>query len=87
MPLPPALEEDDPYLRKVAALAAEMVVCVGYCEAYGDGLRYNAAICVSGDGVLGRHRKVHQPRRRDDGLRTGPRRSPPSTPRSAASAC
>lgn len=59
--LPPALEEDSPYLRKVAALAAEMVVCVGYCEASGDGLHYNAAICVSGDGTLGRHRKVHQP--------------------------
>ena len=37
-----------------------MVVCVGYAELH-DGLRYNAAICVSGDGVLGRHRKVHQP--------------------------
>jgi len=24
-------------------------------------VRYNAAVCVSGDGVLGRHRKVHQP--------------------------
>ena len=23
--------------------------------------RYNAAVCVTGDGVLGRHRKVHQP--------------------------
>jgi nitrilase len=59
--LPPALEPDSPYLRKIAALAAEMVVCVGYCEAAGDGRRYNAAICVSGDGTLGRHRKVHQP--------------------------
>jgi predicted amidohydrolase len=37
------------------------VVCLGYCEADDQGLRYNAAICVSGDGVLGRHRKVHQP--------------------------
>ena len=59
--LPPALEEDSPYLRKVASLAAEMVVCVGYCEAGPDGLAYNAALCVSGDGVHGRHRKVHQP--------------------------
>lgn len=62
--LPPALEPDSPYLLKVRALAAEMVVCLGYCEA-GTGaegpLRYNSAICVSGDGVLGRHRKVHQP--------------------------
>ena len=77
--LPPALDPDSPYLRKVCALAAEMVVCLGYCEA-GPAtptaptaptapadksdisvVRYNAAVCVSGDGVLGRHRKVHQP--------------------------
>jgi nitrilase len=58
--LPPALKPDDPVLDKVAALAAEMVVCLGYCEADGDD-RYNAAVCVSGDGVLGRHRKVHLP--------------------------
>jgi predicted amidohydrolase len=58
--LPPALEADGPELGKVAALAAEMVVCLGFCEAEGD-VRYNAAVCVTGDGVLGRHRKVHQP--------------------------
>jgi predicted amidohydrolase len=63
--LPPALAPDSEYIRKVSALAAEMVVCLGYCEAgtsaAGGPLRYNAAVCVSGDGVLGRHRKVHQP--------------------------
>jgi predicted amidohydrolase len=68
--LPPALDPGSEYIRKVAALAAEMVVCLGYCEAgagsgdeggAGSPLRYNAAVCVSGDGVLGRHRKVHQP--------------------------
>ncbi|HEY0451249.1 carbon-nitrogen hydrolase family protein [Actinophytocola sp.] len=58
--LPPALAADDPYLKEVSSLAAEMVVCVGYCEADGEE-RYNAAVCLSGDGVLGRHRKVHQP--------------------------
>jgi predicted amidohydrolase len=58
--LPPALRPDHPLLTRVAALAAEMVVCVGYCEADGEA-RYNAAVCVTGDGVLGRHRKVHQP--------------------------
>jgi predicted amidohydrolase len=58
--LPPALKADDPMLEQVAALAGEMVVCLGYCEADGDE-RYNAAVCVSGDGVLGRHRKVHLP--------------------------
>jgi predicted amidohydrolase len=58
--LPPALKPDDPLLASVAALARDMVVCVGYCEADGDD-RYNAAACVTGDGVLGRHRKVHLP--------------------------
>src|SRR3569833_3508994 len=58
--LPPALKPDDPLILQVARLAAEMVVCVGYCEDGGDD-RYNAAVCVSGDGVLGRHRKVHLP--------------------------
>ncbi|WP_435156659.1 carbon-nitrogen hydrolase family protein [Amycolatopsis sacchari] len=58
--LPPALEIAGPEIAKVAALAAEMVVCLGFCEAEGE-LRYNSAVCVTGDGVLGRHRKVHQP--------------------------
>jgi predicted amidohydrolase len=46
--LPPALKPDDPLLARVAALAREMVVCVGYCEADGAD-RYNSAVCVSGD--------------------------------------
>ncbi|GAA3583265.1 carbon-nitrogen hydrolase family protein [Amycolatopsis ultiminotia] len=58
--LPPALEPDAPELKTIASLAAEMTVCVGYCESEGT-RRYNAAVCVTGDGVLGRHRKVHQP--------------------------
>lgn len=59
--LPPVLDPDSPYLRKIATLAAAMTVCVGYCEGGDNGVRYNAAACLSGDGVLGRHRKVHQP--------------------------
>ncbi|GAA5070534.1 putative amidohydrolase [Thermocatellispora tengchongensis] len=57
---PPALDPGGPEIRRLAAIAGDMVVCAGYCEAAG-GLRYNSAVCVSGDGVLGRHRKVHQP--------------------------
>jgi predicted amidohydrolase len=57
---PPALELDDPHVVKVAALAAEMVVCFGFREADGDRC-FNTALCVHGDGVLGYHRKVHQP--------------------------
>jgi predicted amidohydrolase len=60
--LPPALGPDDPLILDVARQAAEMVVCFGYCELDADGVtRYNSAVCVNGDGVLGRHRKVHQP--------------------------
>jgi predicted amidohydrolase len=58
--LPPALKPDDPLILRIARMAAEMVVCVGYCEDAGDD-RYNAAVCVTGDGVLGHHRKVHLP--------------------------
>ncbi len=58
--LPPALPLDDPHVRKVAVLAAAMGVCFGFCEAEGD-QRFNTALCVHGDGILGSHRKVHQP--------------------------
>ncbi|MGI8816543.1 MAG: carbon-nitrogen hydrolase family protein [Pseudonocardia sp.] len=58
--LPPGLDPDDPALKRVAQLAGDMAVCVGYRERDGDRC-YNTAVCVHGDGVLGRHRKVHQP--------------------------
>jgi predicted amidohydrolase len=57
---PPALDPDGPEIDAVIAAAGPMTVCVGYAEDAIGG-RYNAAICVSGDGVLGHHRKVHQP--------------------------
>jgi predicted amidohydrolase len=58
---PPALDADGPELRHVMRLAGEMVVCIGFCEDGGDGVRYNTAACVSGDGLHGLHRKVHLP--------------------------
>ena len=58
--LPPALEVDGPEVAKVAAMAGDMVVLLGLCEADGD-TRYNTAVAVTGDGVLAVHRKVHQP--------------------------
>jgi predicted amidohydrolase len=58
--LPPALDPDGSEVKAVAELAGDMVICVGFCEADGD-LRYNTAACVTGDGVLGLHRKVHRP--------------------------
>jgi predicted amidohydrolase len=57
---PPALQVDGPEIARLISLAGDLVVTAGYCEDGGD-LLYNSAICVSGDGILGRHRKVHQP--------------------------
>jgi predicted amidohydrolase len=69
---PPALDPDGPEIRRLGALAGDLVVCAGYCEADGP-RRYNSAVCVSGDGVLGRHRKVHQPLREDASYAAGDR--------------
>jgi predicted amidohydrolase len=62
--LPPALHEDSFEIGRMIAMAGEMVVCLGYAEEVlvdGQARLYNSAVCLSGDGVLGRHRKVHQP--------------------------
>jgi predicted amidohydrolase len=58
--LPPALDVDGPEVRRLAALAGDLVVTAGLCEADGDE-RYNTAVAVTGSGLLGVHRKVHQP--------------------------
>jgi predicted amidohydrolase len=82
---PPPLRLDGPEIKRLAALAGDMVVTAGYCELADDesgaletGHRetvsddtvsdesgtarlYNSVVCVTGDGVLGNHRKVHQP--------------------------
>ncbi|MCZ4499111.1 MAG: carbon-nitrogen hydrolase family protein [Marmoricola sp.] len=58
--LPPGLTEDSFEVGRMIAMAGEMVICFGYAEE-ADGHLYNSALCVNGDGVLGRHRKVHQP--------------------------
>jgi predicted amidohydrolase len=58
--LPPALDPDGPEIARLIELAGDVVVCAGYTEAGSRG-PYAAAVCVSGDGVLGRHRKVHLP--------------------------
>jgi predicted amidohydrolase len=60
---PPALHPDGPELRRVMELAGEMTVCVGFFEDGGDGARHNVAACVTGDGLLHLHRKVHMPLR------------------------
>lgn len=58
--LPPALDADGPEVKRLAALAGDLVVTAGICEADVTA-RYNTAVAVTGDGLLGVHRKVHQP--------------------------
>ncbi|OZC52213.1 carbon-nitrogen hydrolase family protein [Rhodococcus sp. RS1C4] len=58
--LPPALELDGPELKRVIDMAGDTVITLGFCEKDGD-TRYNAAVTLHGDGILGSYRKVHQP--------------------------
>ncbi len=67
---PPALQADGPEVQRVADLAGDMVVCVGFCEDGVDGARHNVAACVSDGEMLGLHRKVHMPL--DEGRFTTP---------------
>ena len=59
--LPPALDPDGAEIAALIAMAGDTLVCAGYTEAGATGRRYASAVCVSGEGVLGRHRKVHLP--------------------------
>jgi predicted amidohydrolase len=76
---PPALDPDGAEIQRLARLAGDLVVCAGYCEQDGQ-QRYNSAVCVTGDGVLGRHRKVHQPLREDASYAAGDRFAAFDTP-------
>jgi len=58
--LPPALDVHGPEVARLARIAGDMVVTAGLCESDSTD-RYNTAVAVTGDGVLGVHRKVHQP--------------------------
>lgn len=51
---------DGPEIERLARIAGDTVVCAGFTEAAPGG-PYSSAVCVSGDGVLGHHRKVHLP--------------------------
>jgi N-carbamoylputrescine amidase len=57
---PPPLWLDGPEIKRLAAIAGDIVLTAGYCER-ADRRLYNSVVCVTGDGVLGNHRKVHQP--------------------------
>jgi predicted amidohydrolase len=76
---PPALDPDGPEIKRLIQAAGDVVVCVGYCEA-DQNRRFNAAVCVSGDGVLGRYRKVHQPAGETGVYQAGDSFSPFDTP-------
>jgi predicted amidohydrolase len=57
---PAVLADRDGVFARLAQIAGPTVVCIGYTEA-GPGVAFSSAVCVSGDGVLGHHRKVHIP--------------------------
>jgi N-carbamoylputrescine amidase len=59
--LPVALEREGAEIAELIRIAGDTVLCVGYSEFVPGARPYNAAICVSGDGILGHHRKVHLP--------------------------
>jgi N-carbamoylputrescine amidase len=54
------IDLDGPEIRRLCEIAADLVVCAGFTER-GPGRPYSSAVCVSGDGVHGHHRKVHLP--------------------------
>jgi predicted amidohydrolase len=57
---PPTLDLQGEEIARLVSVAGHTVVCVGYTEAAPDGL-YSSAVCLSGEGILGHHRKVHLP--------------------------
>ncbi|AXH37466.1 carbon-nitrogen hydrolase family protein (plasmid) [Humibacter sp. BT305] len=73
-PIPPAVELDGPEVAAVIALAGDLTVCFGIAERSlegGEELRYDTAVCVTGDGLLGTHRKVHLPLGESEVYRAG----------------
>ena len=57
---PPTLDLQGEAFAQLARIAGSTVVCVGFTESAPEGL-YSSAVCLSGDGILGHHRKVHLP--------------------------
>jgi N-carbamoylputrescine amidase len=66
----PGVSIDGPEIERLAAIAGDTVVCAGFTEAARGG-PYSSAVCVTGDGVLGHHRKVHLPPSELDAFRPG----------------
>ncbi|WP_020173203.1 carbon-nitrogen hydrolase family protein [Gordonia polyisoprenivorans] len=60
--LPPAISLDGPEIKRVQAIAGDMLIAIGFCELAEDGVtRYNAAAVLDGERIYGSYRKVHQP--------------------------
>lgn len=80
---PRAVDLDGPEVAAIIALAGDLTVCFGVAErSVVDGMevRYNTAVCVTGDGILGTHRKVHLPLGESDVYRAGDEFSAFDTP-------
>ncbi len=60
VPAPPALPRHHELFHRLSVAAGSATVCLGYTESAPGG-PYASAVCLSGDGVLGHHRKVHIP--------------------------
>lgn len=58
--LPAMLSQHADAFERLRRAAGPAVVCVGYAEAAPGG-PFSSAMCLSGDGVFGHHRKVHLP--------------------------
>ncbi|HEY2637433.1 MAG TPA: carbon-nitrogen hydrolase family protein [Solirubrobacteraceae bacterium] len=58
---PPALDLDGPELARLREIAGPTTLVVGFTEASEDGSLLNSAVCLSGEGIHGVHRKVHLP--------------------------
>jgi predicted amidohydrolase len=56
--LPQSFRSDDAIFDELRTLAGDLIICLGYTERSGPE-RYHSAVCLTGDGVLGRQRKVH----------------------------
>src|SRR5437764_2931123 len=67
MPAGAEVALDGPELARIQQIAGPTVVCAGFTEEGG----YSSAVCVTGAGVLGHHRKVHLPPSERDAFRPG----------------
>lgn len=60
--LPTPIDLDGPEIARLIDIAGKTVVCAGFTESRGPGEKpYSTAVCVSGAGIHGIHRKVHLP--------------------------